>query len=121
MSKTFYDITRDRWPMRYIKGAGQFAVIPLDDQTVRLFMTLAEAHAAIIAPLRAMVCDLQERSLPDFDRIPDLEDREERKARRREDRQRAHTAVTTASRQTVEHNEPNITQERTTDHQERTI
>ncbi len=86
--KTFYDIASDRWPMRRISGAGQFAVVPMDSQTIVLCMTRGEAENMIIDRMRVMVCDLQERSLPDFDRIPDLEDREERKARRREDRQR---------------------------------
>ena len=83
MQTTYYDRARLRWPMRHISGAGQFAVVPLDDNTCRLFMTLTEAHAVIANPMRVMICDLAERSLPDFSKIKDIETKEERRERRR--------------------------------------
>lgn len=82
--------------MRHISGAGQFAVVPLDDNTCRLFMTMAEAYAIIANPMRCMVCDLAERELPDFDKMPDIEDANERRARRQAARQRASTATPAA-------------------------
>ncbi len=42
--KTFYDIARDRWPDRHISGGGSIAVIPLDDKSCRLFVTMVEAE-----------------------------------------------------------------------------
>ena len=83
MQTTYYDRARLRWPERYIKGAGQFAVIPLDTPTVTLCMTYAEAQEQILNPKRVMICDLAERPLPDFSKMKDIETKEERRERRR--------------------------------------
>src|SRR5208282_1289030 len=54
----YLEQARQRWPNRHISGAGQFAIIPLDDQTCRLFVTRAEAQQVILNPIRVMVVDL---------------------------------------------------------------
>ena len=85
--KTFYDIARDRWPDRHISGGGSIAVIPLDDKSCRLFVTMVEAEQIIVNPMRVMVCDLAERSTPCPDLPDDWEDRQRARKEAR-DRQR---------------------------------
>jgi len=58
----YLEQARQRWPNRHISGAGQFAIIPLDDQTCRLFVTRAEAQQVILNPIRVMVVDLNART-----------------------------------------------------------
>jgi hypothetical protein len=67
---TYIEQAQQRWPSRRISGAGQFAIVPLDDQTVRLFVTRAEAEQVIINPMRVMVVDLSARQVRRLYRNP---------------------------------------------------
>jgi len=65
-----------RWPDRHVSGAGQFAIVPLDDQTVRLFVTRAEAEQIIANPMRVMICDLAARQVRRLYRNPADQERD---------------------------------------------